>query len=169
MGYKIPKQLLHPPGMQCCALPCPGCPQGRGVQVFLAGLCHLGRFYGTAQAALSLPRTSTCREAIYMGGERCQHLLPSLTNPFPPSLLVSSHSATPGTTRAPFLRSEDTPVDASSQAQPEPQALAEERLSPWFVPNPMSSGAEPGNLAPIPGSAAGHGAFSSRLQPQHST
>lgn len=89
-------------------------------------------------------------------------------NPSTPSLLVSSHSAAPGTTRAAFLSSQDTLTNASSWAQPEPQALTRERLFPCFVPNPMSSGAEPGEPVPVPGSTAGHGAFSSRLQPKHS-
>lgn len=38
-------------------------------------------------------------------------------NPSLPPLLVSSHSASPGTTRAPFFCSEDIPVNASSWAQ----------------------------------------------------
>lgn len=59
-------------------------------------------------------------------------------NPSPPSLLVSSHSAAPGMTRAPFLRSQDTPVNANSWAQPEPQVPAWKAFVPLVCPAGLS-------------------------------
>lgn len=53
---------------------------------------------------------------------------------YQPISWVSSPSAAPGMTRAPFLCSQDTPADTSPWAQSEPQALAGDSLSPWFVP-----------------------------------
>lgn len=136
------------------------------MQVSLAGLCHLGGFYGTAQTALSLPCTSTCREAVSIGG---QHPLPSLITHLPHSCWY--HPIVPPQARPELLSS----ALRTSQSMPAPGhnwatgTLVGERLSPWFVPNPMSSGAEPGEPAPVPGSTAGHGASSSRLQPKRST
>lgn len=100
----------------------------------------------------------------------CQEMPTSLSIPYNQSqlsLLVSSHSTAPDVTRAPLLRSKDNPVNASSWAQPEPRALTAEHLSSPVCPQPMSGGAEPGELVLVPGNSAGHGTFSSSLQLKH--
>lgn len=148
LGYELPKQLLCSPGKHFSSL---GDPKKS----------LLGWALPSQGLLLDFPGCFVL--IVHMHLQRghlhgCQEMPTSLSipyNPPCPSLLVSSHSTAPDITRAPFLHSKDSPVSASSWAQPEPRALTAERLSSLACPQPVSSGAELGEPVLVQGTVLG--------------